>query len=69
MISKDYISIAKCIVNARRRALDYYGFNYDDSNDMLMGINYVIDELTELFRNNNGRFDISKFKKALKWKK
>ena len=35
MTKKDYVAVAKCIVNARKRALNYYGGDIDDANDKM----------------------------------
>jgi len=40
-------SITKSIKQAQKCALDYYGVNEEDANDMLMGINFVISFLNE----------------------
>jgi hypothetical protein len=66
MTKKDYITIITALKTAEKRALEYYGNDKDDANDMLMGISFVSDALAYSFLLDNPRFDRTKWDKATK---
>lgn len=61
MTKKDYEKIAQAIKIAKDRALGYYGGDPDDANDMLMGINYVLEEMAKMLKKDNSKFKADKF--------
>lgn len=54
--------IAEAINQSKREALDYYGGNIEDANDMLVGIEMVVKNLCRLI----GPEDVEELKNQIK---